>query len=232
MLFPLVNGRNVELRLYRRPRIPELPKISAALIGGIAAPQQFAAHFSVEPHQERFDEFRVRLKQLHGVGRHLVQTGKNEILRKVAEGFVHRLRESRRVHDRLQLIAGFRLRTVDLKAGHYRIANCYGWIQTGERRSLNCAELHLHERVGQKLLMCLRSLVKLMWRLGRRLSRGKPGSHQAVQAKRREHLQKVIPHSFQSLRSGIENRERFRRHHNWSTMICDGFLGYAIRDDF
>ena len=80
--------------------------------------------------------------------------------------------------------------------------------------------------------MCLRGLVKLMWRLGRRLSRGKPGSHQAVQAKRREHLQKVIPHSFQSLRSGIENRERFRRHHNWSTMICDGFVGYAIRDDF
>ena len=41
---------------------------------------------------------------------------------------------------RLQLIAGFRLRTVDLKAGHYRISDCYGWIQIGERRSLNCAD--------------------------------------------------------------------------------------------
>jgi hypothetical protein len=93
---------------------------------------------------------------------------------------------------------------------------------------------HLNESIGQELLMRLGGLVKLMWRLGRRLSRGEPGSRQAIQAKRSEHLQKVVAGAFKMPRRRvrIENEKLFRNHHGWSTMISYRSSLYSIRDDF
>ena len=84
---------------------PRTAEECAALIGRIVAPEQFAAHFGIQSDQERFDEFRVGLQQRDGVRRHLLQTGKEKILREIAQSFIHRLRELGRVQNRLERIA-------------------------------------------------------------------------------------------------------------------------------
>src|SRR6266536_925148 len=50
-LTPLVDRVNVELRTPGG-RIPELPEIGAALVGGVVAPQKFATHFSIQSDQK------------------------------------------------------------------------------------------------------------------------------------------------------------------------------------
>ena len=84
---------------------PELAKVGSALIGRIVAPEQLAAHFGIQSDQIRFDECWIGLQQGDRVRRHLLQAGEEKILRKIAQRFIHRLREIGRIQNRFERIA-------------------------------------------------------------------------------------------------------------------------------
>ena len=128
-------------------RVPELAERRAALIGGIAAPQQLAAHLAVQADHVRLDEPVVRLQQLHGVGRHVAETGEHVIGRAVAQRGVHRLRKRRRVHHRLELVAGGRRRASDLDGRPHRAGHRRGRTQAGEHVG---ADLGVEHRAGTR----------------------------------------------------------------------------------
>ena len=95
---PLADLLDVALAVSGRC-IPELPEVGAALVGRIFAPEQFAGHLGVEPHQERFDEFRVGLEQHDCLLRHVLQTREEVVLREITQGLVHGLWKLGRVQD-------------------------------------------------------------------------------------------------------------------------------------
>ena len=111
--------------------VPELLEIRAALIGRIVTPQQLASHLHVQPDHERLDELRVRLQQLNGIGRHVLEARQQIVLRDVSERLVHRLRERRRVHDRVEWVAGLQRGAADDEARRDHARDCFGRGETG-----------------------------------------------------------------------------------------------------
>src|SRR5262249_49383381 len=85
--------------------IPELAEESAALVGGIVAPQKLAVHLYIQAYQKRLDEFRICFQKRDCVRGNFIQTGKQKVLRQIAKRFVHRLRKVGRVQQRFQRVS-------------------------------------------------------------------------------------------------------------------------------
>ena len=88
-----MNWWNVRAAIGPRP---ELSKRRAALIGRESAPEELATHLVIQPDHERLDESRVRFEQRDGIRQQVLETRQQQILRKIGQNLIHRLREFRR----------------------------------------------------------------------------------------------------------------------------------------
>src|ERR1044072_1519505 len=86
--------------------IPEVAEAGAALVGGVAAPEELTGHFVVEPGHVGLDEAGVALKHTDLIGFELPDSLDDEVGGDVAEGGVHGLREFGREGDRFEVVAG------------------------------------------------------------------------------------------------------------------------------
>ena len=84
--------------------VPELAEVTAALVGGIVVPQKLPCHLEVQAHHVSLDEARINHQQAERIRLHKFNAGQHVVGREVSQGCVHRLREGRCRHDRLQRI--------------------------------------------------------------------------------------------------------------------------------
>src|SRR5262249_37728859 len=122
--------------------VPELAEIAAALVGRIAAPQQFAGELVIEADHIGLDERLVGFDQRNAVRRDQADVRQEELDRDVLERLVHRQVDLRIGHHLVEVVA-------DLLANPRRDAderqtaagNRQSWIEAGDQHARHPGEI-------------------------------------------------------------------------------------------